>query len=362
MYLKTIQEILKISWPEVYDNSLKDDKGLGESIFGIEIEVENIVNNVTLPFGWEGKEDGSLRNNGVEFITSPAKAKATPFLLTSLKSALEEAGNIPSYSPRTSIHIHLNVLDFTVEQLKSFVLLYLCFESVLFKYVGGNRKDSIFCIPLSHAGYVGNLKRFFSLSEERDRLYNTSDKWHKYTSLNLKPMCSFGTIEFRHMPGTDDIDKLIDWITLIIKVKEFSLVNTKEEVYKMCKDLNTSSQYEVFTSNVFGEARKLLTSNLQKEMENDITHIKECFEEAENTEIDFSLFETSSLFKVNEFVAIDFSERTKYLMSLSKEALTVELQRLSSLYAKALIKEDQEKILIEYREVEKVLYNFDWDA
>ena len=47
----------------------------------------------------------------------------------------EEAGNEPPIcSPRTSVHIHIDVRDLEVQQLKKLFLLYAVFEETFFKW------------------------------------------------------------------------------------------------------------------------------------------------------------------------------------------------------------------------------------
>jgi hypothetical protein len=65
------------------------------------------------------------------------------------------------------------------------------------------------------------------------------DKWHKYTAFNIVPMGpspdnhGFGTVEFRHLYGTDNIEVFQTWLSAIKELylyiatkPEFSLLKT----------------------------------------------------------------------------------------------------------------------------------------
>lgn len=51
------------------------------------------------------------------------------------------------------------------------------------------------------------------MSKTISNLFGGSGRgWQKYTALNLLPITKYGTVEFRHMHGTNDFDKLCTWI------------------------------------------------------------------------------------------------------------------------------------------------------
>jgi len=41
----------------------------------------------------------------------------------------------------------------------------------------------------------------------------------KYSALNSNSLATFGTLEFRHMAGTVDINKISDWINILLQLK-----------------------------------------------------------------------------------------------------------------------------------------------
>lgn len=211
---------------------------------GLEMEIENVecfVHNGS-PY-WRLTEDGSLRNHGYEFITPPIRAWRVEHALHQLLTK-----QIPpdvEYSDRTSVHVHINVRTLTVPQLEALVLTYLLFEKTLFSWIGHNRYENIFCVPICET----NMGLMLDGLIQRNNPHIT---WQKYTALNLLPITEKGTIEFRHLHGTGDIKKIITWINLILSLKKFALRHEPDYIWHRIRTLNTSSEYRMFGEEVFG--------------------------------------------------------------------------------------------------------------
>ena len=241
-------------------------------VFGIEVEVEKIINNLLVPKHksyWNTVTDGSLRNHGVEFVSLPLKAFQVEKALKQVQYQLQN--NTPEFSERTSVHVHMNIRDLTLDQILALTLVYTCVEPLLFKWVGHNRNKNTFCIPL-------NNTNFYDLYKDITRNpTNTPRMWMKYTAFNLIPISSKGTVEFRHMYGTLEIDKLITWINLLSYLKLYVKQHTLKEITGTIQFLNTNSFYTEFVSDIFKSYSKELlsnTDNLQQDLESAITYCK----------------------------------------------------------------------------------------
>lgn len=234
---------------------------------GIEIEVENVpnANTIRIPHTWSIKGDGSLRNNGVEFVSYPLLADQVE---TAINLAYDSL--IPKnahFSPRTSVHVHLNMRNSTYMDIYKLVLLYQCFEDLIFDFVGSERKKSIFCLPLGQLQYYSYLKPTML----KDRLM----LWEKYASVNLKPLSNFGTIEFRHMRGTANKADVLDWITLLFKLYTFAHNISVEELEDLIVHTNERDDYINLGNKVFGDFfTKLASPAWEKKMNADTTIAK----------------------------------------------------------------------------------------
>src|SRR5690348_5544085 len=77
-----------------------------QQLVGIEIEIENWTSKQSeVSRVWSSKDDGSLRNNGIEWVSTPIVAAQAPFALYHLLN--DVVSPVCCFSPRTSVHIHL---------------------------------------------------------------------------------------------------------------------------------------------------------------------------------------------------------------------------------------------------------------
>lgn len=242
-----------------------------KALVGLEVEIENVLHidpNLTLGF-WRVEEDGSLRNNGREFKTLALPLTFVEHALTQLSKGVN--ANV-DFSIRTSVHVHQDVRGLTMNQLICLMLAYTSIENLLFKYAGNNRRNSIYCVPLVDT----DLFTWFSSKEDIVKtLTRISGVWTKYTAFNLLPIQTFGTVEYRHMPGTLDVKRLLVWVDLLSRLKLFAMKTPYEELLSIIRMLNTNSQYEVFLDRVVGDLMAYLDiSDLKGAMEKSIYMVK----------------------------------------------------------------------------------------
>jgi hypothetical protein len=266
------------SWDELFPNFVKYLPIKDKYLIGLEIEMEKydpkpMDKKAYLDYLWAVVPDGSLRDNGAEFRSAPLKGKSIALAL----STLEYFNNLanPAYNDRTGIHVHLNIRDLHVEQFLTLIAIYILFEDVLFNF-SGNRKDSIYCVPLRIAeNYFSHI---FSKMKE-----NPENEWglvyqgaKKYTALNYAPVNTFGTVEFRHMAGTNNIKRIHEWINIILRIREFAEIPIQEIIGDILL-LNTNSQYLEFSKRVFKEQSEILftDSTMWKSLSEGVSILKE---------------------------------------------------------------------------------------
>jgi hypothetical protein len=176
-----------------------------EFIAGLECEIEEIITHpVPSPNNkWVVINDGSLRNCGFEYLSNPQKIepllKDFEWLHKNIK--VNEKGD--PFSSRTSIHVHVNISSMDAAAVRNLVLLYALYEECFFMLAKPERRDNIHCVPLSET----HLSRYY-----KHDIVNFFKNWSKYTALNLKRMQDLGTVEFRHLHGTRDVNELSQWL------------------------------------------------------------------------------------------------------------------------------------------------------
>lgn len=204
-----LSELFKWDNPEYtkFDNFLAGVECEIESVSGLRSEVEH----------FRAEADGSLRNHGVEYISAPMTRDLLIPQFKKLHANLVYNNRKDAFSPRTSTHIHINCRTLDVDQLRTLLLMYALYEEVFFSLVNPDRRTNIHCVPLTET---------YLPSRYRQDMRNIIKSWHKYTAFNLLPIISQGTVEFRHLQGTDNAELLDEWLTCIQNLWELSQTNT----------------------------------------------------------------------------------------------------------------------------------------
>lgn len=175
---------------------------IGSGRVGIELELENIHTQMRVA-GWECTIDNSLRNGGLEYVLRGAQGGNQ--LYTSILALEDALSTLPfDANLRCSTHIHLDVRTLQISQLKKLLLAYLTFEGLFFASSGDYRKSNNFCPAFSFAQFkLKQLARIWTQDEET--FLNQMCDWgssdgrtnDKYSSLNLVPVHTQGSVEFR---------------------------------------------------------------------------------------------------------------------------------------------------------------------
>jgi hypothetical protein len=273
---QTKKESLVEHYGENYVATHFPDWGTDDTLMGIEIEVERVPNGAAVPF-WEVVADGSLRDDGMEFRTYAFPATWAPVMLNALFSNLKATNKNYNFSDRTSIHIHMDYRNHEVFDLVKLLLVYSVFDRLLFKKVCPGRTKNVYCVSLSDMMVVNSL---YSDVIERFKKNPDSVTWEdmhvitnklcsgKYAAIN--PLNLFvrrqergdhtgsGSIEFRHLHGTDDITLICRWIKLLLYLKQYIAKTSFAEIQKHIEVLNTSSEYQNYTYSIFKELTPFL--------------------------------------------------------------------------------------------------------
>jgi hypothetical protein len=255
----TIRDLLGLgaAEPHNYSKAVPLDCPDKTLLYGVELEIESARPDWTVA-GFEVKADGSLRDNGFEYITEPMTFSNLAYGLQQFfkKSGVDDH----NYSERCSTHVHTNVQDLTWDQLATICLLYQIMEQLLFAYVGNDRDKNIFCVPWSETTINHDLINEIKHSNRALR------QWQKYTALNLRTIHTIGTIEWRHMEGCHSLEKILNWCRLIGCLYAWARKTSLDDTKKYIINLNSTSEYQRTLEAVFGDYSKLLQVPHYKEL------------------------------------------------------------------------------------------------
>lgn len=187
---------------------------------GIEIELENVTNASLNTEYWRSISDGSLRNNGREFVFNGPKGGRDLFLacveLDTFLSRQQVDGNW-----RCSTHVHVNMRMATVRQLKNTIIGALIYEKLLFRLSGFHRYSNNFCAAFGFAQHQLAILAAAWDMEDSDFLNYVCTSWDKYSALNLRPLASYGSIEFRSSAAEWRKGRLVRLANRFLALRDF---------------------------------------------------------------------------------------------------------------------------------------------
>lgn len=201
---------------------------------------------------WRLERDGSI-GEGFEFVfKGPCNIDEAKSRINTLWPILRANKIDFNNQDRAGVHLHLNVQDWNVNQLFTFICLYYIFEDVLVEWCGDMRTGNHFCLRVKDAEYL--LHTIITCLERRDlRVLNTA--LIRYSALNLTSLFKYGSLEFRSMRTPEDEEDAINWMLLINKIVEFS--NRYESPLALVNNY-TDIGGMVFIKEVFGDLFTLL--------------------------------------------------------------------------------------------------------
>lgn len=202
-----------------------DSSTFREELYGVEIEVEGV--NLPTPSMlssniWRTEKDDSLKTEEAwEYVTP------TPLSLEGVKSSLDylalayTANDSEVFdSIRAGVHVHMNVQDWNVKQLFTFATAYYLVEDLLIGWCGPGREGNLFCLRARDAEFV--LFRILKSLKEKNLKF-LKDDIIRYSSLNYCSLFKYGSLEFRGMRGTGDLNLIYQWVQIIDDLRNASV-------------------------------------------------------------------------------------------------------------------------------------------
>jgi hypothetical protein len=200
---------------------------------GLEVEIE--ANKCPVPEGckgsykpvpmpgmkfWDYVHDGSLRgeDNAEYILRKPILFSEVSEAIAELWAKFADYGTVVAESNRTSIHVHLNVQDFHLNRLASFMALWFALEDPLTEWCGEYRVGNLFCLRGRDApAIVSQLQRFLKY----DGNSPLPESLH-YAGLNPNALQKFGSLEIRTLKGCTEPQPIIDWVSMLERLYHLS--------------------------------------------------------------------------------------------------------------------------------------------
>ncbi len=225
------------------------NKPAGKVNFGVEIELENITKHIGGLNHWNQEDDGSLRDNGREFIfNSPKNMLKSKLALEELEESFKALGVRPKASNLTSTHIHIDVRDMTVEQVLSFTAALMVVEIDLAKASGADRYNNYFALSTSESDH-----------RKRDLIMVRSDEDFKafirkqvrtdvrYCGINFNSIHRYGSLEIRYLGGQAKPTEVMPWLRFYANLKQLVLDGIDyNQLFASVSERGTQEVFDMF--------------------------------------------------------------------------------------------------------------------
>lgn len=249
------------------------DKIVGTHHVGIEIELEDvIVREFRDDFRqyWRVVEDNSLRSRtgmSAEYVIDGTVSGSDVYNALSIAYDYIHSSNISS---RTAMHVHLNVSDLTLNQVKDLIVLFISVEDFFDAVGGGVRGYNNFSLSTKYSyGLLNLISELYSANDSDARRILSRGSLpdeYRYAGINLASIYTLGSLEFRNRCTPESLEDAVTWVNLILSLKEYVVqfeerIPFKELFQIMSGDVVRGMIKEVFSSPlVTGEVEKHLGS------------------------------------------------------------------------------------------------------
>lgn len=214
-----------------------------KGLYGVEIEIEGkrLPTFDISPIIWKVEKDGSLKAlEAWEYVMPvPDSIDGVKNSIHYLNTKFKENKSEIYESIRAGVHVHMNVNEWNIRQVMTFSILYYLFEDIMLNFCGPNREGNLFSLRLRDAEYP--IFRLLKVFQNKDLQYLNQDII-RYASLNYYSLFKYGSLEFRGMRSTKDLDKIVNWVEIIDDLRNSSLkFETPNEVMS---DMSGSGELE----------------------------------------------------------------------------------------------------------------------
>jgi len=190
-----------------------------EGRYAVEIEAEGRKLPMDLDDYWSVHNDGSLQA-GLEakeyVMNEPSSLEGVKIALNYLDAQYKKLKTVVEETQTSGVHVHVNVQDYTPKELFTFMVTYFILEELLLKFCGEQREGNHFCLRAKDAEFI--IDELVD-SARTHKFGNLKNDNIRYCSLNPCSLFKYGSIEFRAMRGTPDLNAIFTWVKIIDRVR-----------------------------------------------------------------------------------------------------------------------------------------------
>ncbi|MFJ1328152.1 amidoligase family protein [Capnocytophaga canimorsus] len=193
---------------------------------------------------WKFTSDSSIQGaNSYEMVSPVLQGNEG---LSQLKSACKSLRlSKAQINKSCGLHVHLEVNDYSVENMKTLVKNFYLLEKQFDKMMPESRRENNNRYCAGFCRTYGSKENFFSKIDSCTTIESIASYLHtRYLKLNLQSYARYGTVEFRHHSGTTMFSKIKSWILICSRLVEFSKQNVLIDNINLILDENLQEYYE----------------------------------------------------------------------------------------------------------------------
>lgn len=150
--------------------------------------------------------------NGGELVSPVLQGQAGLDELETVLNALNAHPDV-KINVKCGLHLHLSWANCTPAQIKNIVRRYATFENDFDSMMPRSRRNSRWCANISrNRSFLTSVESYTGSNIRGMANCGGSDRYRK---VNLVPLRTYGSIEFRQHSGTTDFEKIKNWALLM---------------------------------------------------------------------------------------------------------------------------------------------------
>ncbi|MGL5460731.1 MAG: amidoligase family protein [Cetobacterium sp.] len=196
---------------------------------GVPTKSESYNHNVSRT--WKITTDSSVRGSmsyGLEIVSPILTDLEELKIVCETLSTLEKDGEV-KVDRSCGVHIHHDINDFTMDNIKNLFFLYSKYEEAIDNFMPKSRRESnnVFCKSVKNI--IGRVNSCETLEDIKlnvcgaNSMYSNasaSRSGSRYHKLNINSYIVYGTVEFRQHAGSLNFEKISNWIMITLKMLE----------------------------------------------------------------------------------------------------------------------------------------------
>ena len=206
---------------------------------GVEIELEGRNLQVDIP-GWRIHAEGSLRGEGIEYVTAgTVNLKTLENSVSCLEKALTTETREVFRSHRTSTHIHLNFSSLPLIDALGYFTVFTIVEPVFLRICAPERDGNLFCLPTYDTGEVHVfIRRFLKTLVD----VGGPPERGKYAAMNLNPLGNFGSVECRVFPSSLSSKQITSWAQWLLNIRSIAQEEKDKTYFTLINQSRTTPE------------------------------------------------------------------------------------------------------------------------